>query len=239
MARLESVCTGNGTESSNLSPSALDTGGFTAALSMDQNETDQADSPVMSEDCQTIRDILSGNTNAFASLQKKYHRAILNLMRRMVRDADDVDDLVQVTFIKAYNALPTFLCEHSFEKWLYKIASNNCIDYMRRKRFAMVSLDKPISGSDGDMAMELPDPNSPQPDSFILGDERTKLVNEAFESLPDKYKEVIRMRHHEELEYTEIAEKLQLPLGTVKAHIFRARQMMYRKLQKHRNMFQS
>ncbi len=214
------------------------TGGFFAARSMDQNANDQADSPVVSEDCLIIQDILAGNTNAFAILQKKYNRQIHSLMRRMVRDADDVDDLVQVTFIKAYNALSSFLCEHSFEKWLYKIASNNCIDYMRRKRFAMVSLDKPIAGGDGDMIMEIPDPHSPQPDGVLLGNERSALLNEAFEALPPKYKEVIRMRHHEELEYNEIAEKLNLPLGTVKAHIFRARQIMFRKLQKHRSLFQ-
>ncbi len=199
----------------------------------------EGDSPVPSEDCLIIRDVLAGNTNSFEKLQKKYRRQIQGLMRRMVRDQDDVDDLVQVTFIKAYNALPTFLCEHSFEKWLYKIASNNCIDYLRRKRFAMISIDAPIPGSDSDSGMEIEDPSSPQPDGAMLSAERTKFIQEAFEALPPKYKEVIRMRHHEELEYNEIAEKLQLPLGTVKAHIFRARQMMYKKLQKHRSMFQS
>ena len=199
---------------------------------------EQAPSPELSEDCLIIQDILGGNTNAFAKLQKKYQRQIQNLMRRMVRDQDDVDDLVQVSFIKAYNALPSFLCEHSFEKWLYKIASNNCIDYLRRKRFTIISIDKPVQTSDGEMAMELPDPHALIPDSNMLGEERSKVINEAYESLPPKYKEVIRMRHHEELEYNEIADKLQLPLGTVKAHIFRARQMMLKKLQKHRALLQ-
>ncbi|MBL7998566.1 MAG: sigma-70 family RNA polymerase sigma factor [Candidatus Kapabacteria bacterium] len=189
-------------------------------------------------DCLTIQDILAGNTNAFAILQKKYNRQITSLLRRMVREPDDVADLVQETFIKAYRALATFQCEHSFEKWLYKIASNNCIDYLRRKRFQMVSIDKPIgTGDGGEIYMEIPDPHSPQPDAGMLGSERSAIIREAFNSLPEKYQEVIRMRHEEELEYNEIAEKLDLPLGTVKAHIFRARQMMYKKLQKHSHLF--
>lgn len=201
-------------------------------------ETESSPRPV-SEDCLVIQDILAGNTNAFAHLQKKYQRQINSLLRRMVRDPDDVADLVQETFIKAYRALATFQCEHSFEKWLYKIASNNCIDYLRRKRFTIISIDKPVSTSDGgEMSMELPDPNSPQPDGEMLASERTQVLREAYELLPPKYKEVIRMRHEEEMEYNEIADKLGLPLGTVKAHIFRARQMMYKKLHKHIHLFQ-
>ncbi|MBL7974507.1 MAG: sigma-70 family RNA polymerase sigma factor [Candidatus Kapabacteria bacterium] len=205
--------------------------------------TETHDSPLApepSEDCLVIQEILTGNTAAFKVLQKKYQRQITSLLRRMVRDHDDVQDLVQETFIKAYRALASFQCEHSFEKWLYKIASNNCIDYLRRKRFNIISMDKPIGTSDGgEMMMELEDPDSPQPDAEMLQRERTIRLQEAFEALPPKYKEVIRMRHEEEMDYQEIADKLDLPLGTVKAHIFRARQMMYKKLQKHVYLFES
>lgn len=101
-------------------------------------------------------------------------------------------------------------------------------------------MDKPIGTSDGgEMMMELEDPDSPQPDAEMLQRERTIRLQEAFEALPPKYKEVIRMRHEEEMDYQEIADKLDLPLGTVKAHIFRARQMMYKKLQKHVYLFES
>lgn len=189
-------------------------------------------------DYQIINEILSGNKDAFALLQKKYQRQITSLLRKMVRDEDDVADLVQDTFIKAYRALPTFQQEHSFEKWLYKIASNTCIDYLRRKRFAMLSIDRTFTNDDGsESSMEFEDPDSPQPDAHLLSVERTELLKIAFDELPEKYQLVIKMRHEEELEYNEIAEQLNLPLGTVKAHIFRARAMMLQSLKKHRHIF--
>ncbi len=179
------------------------------------------------EDESVIRAVLSGNVNEFARLEKKYRRIVSFLVRKMIRNEQDVEDLTQDTFVRAFAALHTFQFEYPFSRWLYRIASNRCIDHLRRKRFAMYSIDEPRRGKDeGEFVVELPD-SGPAPDSILLAKERADLLRVAFDALPEKYKVVIRMRHEEELDYQEIADRLDLPLGTVKAHIFRARKRMY------------
>lgn len=190
------------------------------------------------EDEAIIRDILAGNVNAYAKLQAKYKRIVAFLIRKMIRNETDVEDMVQETFIKAYAALPSFQFEYPFSRWLYKIASNRCIDHLRRKRFQSVSLDEPLHTRDGgDLYMDPVDLNA-TPDVTLLAKERAEMLKEALATMPDKYREVIRLRHEEELEYQEIADRLNQPLGTVKAHLFRARKLLYKKLLRHGSHFE-
>jgi RNA polymerase sigma factor (sigma-70 family) len=190
------------------------------------------------EDEAIIREVLAGNVDAFAKLERKYRRIISYLIRKMIRNEEDVADLTQETFVNAYNALPRFKFEYPFSRWIYKIASNRCIDHLRRKRFQAVSLDQPILTKDGgEITMEPPD-TRPEPDDLLLAKERGEMLKRALETLPEKYRIVIRLRHEEELEYQEIADKLGHPLGTVKAHLFRARKMLYKKLLVHGSHFE-
>ncbi|MBN9399190.1 MAG: sigma-70 family RNA polymerase sigma factor ['Candidatus Kapabacteria' thiocyanatum] len=190
------------------------------------------------EDEAVIRDILAGHTNAFAKLERKYRRIVSFLIRKMIRNEEDVEDLVQETFVKAYAALPSFQFEYPFSRWLYKIASNRCIDHLRKRRFQSVSLDEPIATRDGgDLYMD-PADKGHTPDTALLAKERAQLLREALETMPEKYREVIRLRHEEELDYLEIAERLKQPLGTVKAHLFRARKLLYKKLLRHGSHFE-
>lgn len=182
------------------------------------------------EDYITIRSILDGNKDDFAKLQKKYRSVILALIRRMIKDEDDVQDLVQETFIKAFNNIDKFQFGYTFSSWIYRIASNNCIDFLRKKRISFISIDKPISSSDDeDMTMEIEDKEY-MPDLSILNDEKVNALRKAIDELPINYKEIIHLRHNEELDYQEISDKLNMPLGTVKAHLFRARKMLYESL---------
>lgn len=203
------------------------------------NETPKPGFESSAEDEAIIRDVLAGRVNAFAILEKKYKRIVSFLVRKMIRNEEDVRDLVQDTFVKAFAALHTFQFEYPFSRWLYKIASNRCIDHLRRKRFDAVSLDAPLrTGSDGgELFMDPPD-HDPTPDKLLLAKERNVMLREALRTLPEKYLQVIRMRHEEELEYAEIAERLKQPLGTVKANLFRARKMLYRKLLRHGKHFE-
>lgn len=201
-------------------------------------EPTQQNAEQAAEDEAIIRDVLAGNINSFALLERKYRRIVSFLIRKMIRNDEDVEDLVQDTFVKAYAALPSFQFEYPFSRWLYKIASNRCIDHLRKRRFLQVSLDEPISTRDGgDLYMDPPDQEQ-TPDVALLARERFALLKEALETMPDKYREVIRLRHEEELEYQEIADKLNQPLGTVKAHLFRARKLLYKKLLKHGSHFE-
>lgn len=173
---------------------------------------------------------LAGDQAAYTRLRNKYWRSLHAMLSRMIRDQHDADDLTQEAFIKAFNSLGSFNPEYAFSTWLYKIASNNCIDYLRKRRLKTISMDAPVQTNDGEMQMEYADPNAELPDAPITSAERTAILQEAIKNLPEKYRIVIEMRHTYELEYADIAEKLDLPLGTVKAHLFRARALLLKRL---------
>jgi RNA polymerase sigma factor (sigma-70 family) len=181
-------------------------------------------------DADLIRRASAGEQAAFRTLEKKYRTAITSLIRRMMHShPNDIEDLVQETFIKAFQAIGNFNNEYAFSTWLYKIASNHCIDFLRKKRLKTFSIDQPLETRDGSVEYEIYD-DSATPDVELHSRERAKIIRDAIDSLPEKYRMVINMRHEEDLDYQEIADKLEIPLGTVKAHLFRARAMLYKKL---------
>lgn len=189
------------------------------------NKSEQRRIESREEDALLIRRALAGEQRAYKKLRQKYHESIYNLIYRMIRDKDEVEDLTQEAFIKAFMSLSSFNDEFAFSTWLYKIATNNCIDYIRRKKLQTFSIDKPIESKESDYTYELPD-STYEPDQDLIDRQRKKLLEDAINSLPAKYQHVIHLRHVEEKEYQEIAATLRLPLGTVKAHIFRAREML-------------
>lgn len=188
------------------------------------------------DDFIAVRQVLDGNKSAFQFLQNRHSKIVASLIRKMIKNEDDVDDLVQETFIKAYNALNTFQFEYTFSAWLYRIASNNCIDFLRKKRFPTISLDKPIQSDDDDLYIEIED-STTYADTDLMKDERMQVLHNAIDSLPENYRQIIKLRHEDELDYTDIAKKLDLPLGTVKAHLFRARKILYTALKNKQYLF--
>jgi RNA polymerase sigma-70 factor (ECF subfamily) len=176
-----------------------------------------------------IHAAIKGDDRAYKKLMAKYHDAIFNFIYRMVHDREQVEDLTQEAFIKAFQSLKSFNEEFAFSTWLYKIATNNSIDYIRKRKLQMYSIDKPIESRDSEYTFELPDDSS-EADSDIIRDQRAVLLREAIDQLPEKYRMVIHLRHVEEKSYEEIAKILKLPIGTVKAHIFRARELLYKQL---------
>ena len=178
-----------------------------------------------SEDSRFIHAALDGDQSAFSQLMEKYHDSIYHLIYRIIRDKSQVEDLTQETFAKAFASLKSFNEEYAFSTWLYKIATNSSIDYIRKRKLETFSIDKPISVEESDYTFELPD-TTYQPDKTVIQRQRSKLIEEAINQLPEKYKRVIILRHHEDRDYAEIAKILKLPIGTVKAHIFRARELL-------------
>ncbi len=181
------------------------------------------------QDRTLVEQALSGREPAYNELMEKYRNALYRHIQRMVRDRGEVDDLVQECFIKAFSALSSYSSEYAFSTWLYKIATNHTIDYLRKKKLPTFSIDKPIQTRDGELEYEVPDLTF-RPDRHIVEDQRRQLIQEAIDALPPKYHRVIVMRHQQEKSYEEIARELDLPLGTVKAHIFRARALLYKYL---------
>lgn len=188
------------------------------------------------EDDKFVSDALAGNEDSYKKLVDKYDRPIFFHIRKMIKEKEMVEDLVQEVFIKAFKNLKTYSNEYAFSTWLYRIATNHTIDYLRKKKLQTFSINDPIRTKDGDMEVQLPD-ESFATDEPIIKKERKAIVQNAISNLPEKYRAVIQMRHMEELSYDEIAVELDLPLGTVKAHIFRARELLYKALIDKKDMF--
>jgi RNA polymerase sigma factor (sigma-70 family) len=181
------------------------------------------------EDTALIKHALDGDQKAFHKLRLKYYPLVFKLINRMIHDKEEVEDLTQEAFIKAFTSLANFNNEYAFSTWLYKIASNNAIDHIRKKKLQTFSINRSIESEDSDYTFELSDTEL-VPDQELIAKQRKKMLDDAMKSLPEKYRQVILMRHVDEKEYQEIAKTLNLPLGTIKAHIFRARELLYKQL---------
>ena len=201
---------------------------------MPKGSQDNSPSQSRQEDRILVGLALEGDQQAYQKLMDKYSGALTRHVQKMVRKQGEVDDLVQECFIKAFSALKSYSADYAFSTWLYKIATNHTIDFLRKRKLKTMSIDQPISTKDGEVEFELPD-TTYRPDRHIVEDERRMLLQAAIEHLPEKYHRVIVMRHQQEKSYEEIAMELDLPLGTVKAHIFRARALLYKFLRDKRH----
>ena len=184
------------------------------------------------DDSEKVEKAIQGDQQAYTELLSKYKGAIFNLVYKMVKNREEAEDLVQETFVKAFGALPTFDEQFAFSTWLFKIASNNCIDYLRKKKLKTFSIDKPSESKEGEIKQSFEDEKSPDPEVCAIEKEKKSLIEVAIESLPAKYRDAIILRHKEDKSYEEIAEILELPIGTVKARIFRAREKLKQYLKK-------
>ncbi len=190
---------------------------------IDKKEQKRAES--IREDHELIRNALAGDQDSYTKLMKKYHDPVFSLVFKIIHDKEEIEDLVQETFIKAFSSLKSFNENYSFSTWIFKIASNNCIDFMRKKKLKTLSINVTLEQEDGETTIEIPDTNY-ETDRNIIDEQRRRIIQDAINSLPEKYRVVIQMRHQEEKNYDEISEILCMPIGTVKAHIFRAREML-------------
>lgn len=181
------------------------------------------------EDEILIKEALAGNQKAFKLLLNKHREAIYHVILKIVHNQEEARDLVQETFMKAFGSLATYKSEYRFTTWLYRIAANNSIDYLRRKKIDSLSLDQPLETKDGNVGIELADWTY-NPEMDLDSKQKVLSINQAIDALPQKYREVILYRHKQDKSYEQIAEILGIPVGTVKARIFRARELLKKKL---------
>ncbi len=167
---------------------------------------------------------------AYAELMTKYRDSIFYMMLKMVKNQDDADDLTIEAFGKAFNRLHQYTPNYAFSTWLFRIATNNCIDFIRKKKMTTFSLDKEIDSKDGGLTFELRDERLDPEEKFIRK-QKIRIMREIVEHLKPRYKNLIVLRYFREFSYEEIAEETQLPIGTVKAQLFRAREQLYNLMQ--------
>ncbi|MDX2188899.1 MAG: sigma-70 family RNA polymerase sigma factor [Bacteroidota bacterium] len=164
---------------------------------------------------------------AYAELMKRYRKSVFHLVLKMVRNADEAEDLTIEAFAKAFRGLSKFNPEFTFSTWLFRIATNNCIDYIRKKKIQTTSIDNPYKDNEGDeMTIDVKD-MSLNPEDENIRKEKIELIQTIVTKLPSKYQVLIRMRYFQELSYEEIAQNLDFPLGTVKAQLHRAKELLY------------
>jgi RNA polymerase sigma-70 factor, ECF subfamily len=168
----------------------------------------------------------------FESLVEAHYRRIYSLVYRMVRNEQDAADLTQETFVRVYKALPRLRAEGAQAAWIRRIATNLCLDFLRRRNAtpASASLDaRPSEDSDLLQSWDIADPTS-EPDRLYSNKERLSVLHKAVNSLPEDYRQVILLHHIEEMRVEEIADALGVPAGTIKSRLSRARRELQRKL---------
>ncbi len=168
--------------------------------------------------------IETGSQQAYSELLSNYRDSLYMLMYKMVNDPYEAEDLTIEAFGKAFKNLQQYTDEYAFSTWLFKIASNNCIDFLRKKKLHLFMIDKDFD-KDNKAALEFND-NCPTPEERIFTKEQSKTIRGFVNQLKPHYRILIELRYFEELSYEEIAEKLEIPIGTVKAKLFRAKNML-------------
>jgi len=169
----------------------------------------------------------NGDQKAYAELMTRYKDSIYFMLLKMVNNRDDADDLTIEAFGKAFKNIKQYTPDYAFSTWLFKIATNNCIDFIRKKRKMTFSIDKGIETDDGgELNIDIKS-NQPDPEENMMKKQKVMMMRDVVERLKPRYKKLVELRYFQERSYEEIAEELNLPLGTVKAQLFRAREFLY------------
>jgi len=189
--------------------------------------------PNLSENARRDVDLViaarSGDQKAFAQLMKRYKDAIYFMLLKMVNNKTDAEDLAIEAFGKAFSNIHQYEPQFAFSTWLFRIASNNAIDHMRKKKAITVPLE-PIVGNDKSIGIEYNyniRTDSDNPEEAFVKEQNAKLLRKAVSSLKPRYRTLLELRYFKEYSYAEIAEELNLPLGTVKVQLFRSREMLF------------
>lgn len=165
--------------------------------------------------------------HAYAMLMDRYKRPVYHMILKMVRNVDDAEDLTIEAFAKSFKNLHKFKKDFTFSTWLFRIATNNAIDFIRKKKLETMSLDTSFTDDNGDSVQIDVQDNNLNPQEVAIKSQKIELIQLFVTKLPAKYQRLVKLRYFEELSYEEIAQELDAPLGTVKAQLHRARELMY------------
>jgi RNA polymerase sigma factor (sigma-70 family) len=178
-------------------------------------------------DFRLIDQAINGDEKAYTELMKRYWKPVYHTLLKMIRNTDDADDLTIEAFAKAFKNLPRFKKDYTFSTWLFRIATNNCIDFIRKKKLETMSINTTFTDDNGDpVDIDLKD-DSLNPQEEAINEQKKELIRSIVMLLPAKYQRLVNLRYFEELSYEEIAVEIEAPLGTVKAQLHRARELLY------------
>jgi RNA polymerase sigma-70 factor (ECF subfamily) len=180
------------------------------------------------EDFRLIDMAVDGDEKAFAKLLQRYKRPVYHMILKMVRNVDDAEDLTMESFSKAFRSLHRFKKDFTFSTWLFRIATNNTIDHIRKKKLNTLSIENTYTDDDGQsVSIDVKDEGNLDPQEEAIRTQKEELMQVFVSMLPAKYQKLVRLRYFSELSYEEIAEEIEAPLGTVKAQLHRARELMF------------
>lgn len=173
----------------------------------------------------------SGDRTAYSQLMDTYFDKVYTRMLKMTGQPGDAEDLAMEAFNKAFSKLSQYTPDFAFSTWLYRIAKNNCIDHLRRSKKDNDTRVNEHEAEVGMVAHELAN-QLPSPEQLLINQQETSLLREIVDTLHPKYKDIIKLHYFNELSCEEIAQQLELPEGTVKVRLFRARELLYNIMRK-------
>ncbi len=185
-------------------------------------------------DLRLVKLAVDGDEKAFAELMNRYRDSIYYMLLKMVNNPSDADDLTIEAFGKAFKNIHLYTPNYAFSTWLFRIATNNCIDFIRKKKSAPTAIEQQQDEQD-DPAAHLQS-DMPGPEEEMMQKQKIRHLSHVVSQLKPKYRRLIELRYYKEYSYEEIANELNLPLGTVKAQIFRAKELLYNILNKTENI---
>lgn len=178
------------------------------------------------KDFELVEAAKGGDEAAYSEIMVRYRESIYFLIFKMVRNESDAEDLAIETFEKAFNKLEQYTPQYAFSTWLFRIATNHCIDFIRKKKIQTTSIDEAYhDGDNGSRNMQVIG-HTKDPEEKYIEKQKIDLMRKYVAKLDDPYKTLVELRYFKEWSYDEISQELSLPLGTVKAQLFRARALL-------------
>lgn len=183
------------------------------------------------QDIVLVEQALQGSQKAYTQLLDRYRDTIYFMLLKMVKNKNDAEDLTIEAFGKAFKNLEQYTSDFAFSTWLFRIASNNCIDFLRKRKAVTISIDDNYEKDDYEYSFNIESSELNPEENFIKSQNSVQLA-EIVKTLKPRYRELIELRYFKEYAYEEIAQQMNLPLGTVKAQLFRARELLFNVLQR-------
>ena len=178
------------------------------------------------KDVELVEKAKAGDQQAYGELLGRYRDAIYFMLLKMVNNPIDAEDLTIEAFGKAFKNIDQYAPNFAFSTWLFKIATNNCIDFIRKKRASHISLDQTADGEDSLAPSSMIQSDVLDPETYMINQQKIKHMRKIVSRLKPRYRQLVELRYFKEYSYEEIAVELDIPIGTVKAQLFRARELL-------------